>query len=147
MMITELTDPWHPHGTYAMMQLSAGSAERLANWCDQQGIAHDDDSEFHCTLCYSRKPVPQAEAIAGPVKITATPAAWEHLGDSATVLLLQCNKAQELWSLLQRHGATHDWPSYAPHITINSQQHLPLPTEIPHLTLIFDLIIVRPLED
>lgn len=145
MTTAELLDQ-HTGGTYASMNLSKQSAQQLAQWCEQQGFPHDNPEGFHCTLCYSRVPVPHAVAIQGPVHITAQSFQWEHLGDSANVLLIKCQKAQEIFDLLKRHGASHDWPKYQPHVTIFGDRHIDLPTQLPDFPLIFDSIVVEPLD-
>ena len=99
MRLTDILD--HQSGTYAQMKLSDASAANLADWCDQNGIVHDPATDFHCTLCYSRTPVPAAEAIAGLVNITAEVQSWEHLGTTATVLLLKCTRAEQIHQLLR----------------------------------------------
>ena len=137
----------HQNGTYASMLLSAQSAQQLADWLDQRGIPHDQPQEFHCTLCYSRTPVPQAVAMNGPVNITARAAEWAHLGDNATVLLLDCERAHGIFQLLGKHGASHDWPQYDPHLTVFKDSHIELPNQLPDFPLVFNRIIAQPLDD
>jgi len=144
MRLWEMID--HSAGTYVMMQLSEASAAKLAGWCDDRGIVHDPATDFHCSLCYSRAPVPAAEAIAGPVNITAEVLNWEHLGTTATVLLLKCTRAEQIHQLLRGHGASHDWEKYTAHLTVNSQQHVALPDSVPDVDLVFDNIVVTPLQ-
>ena len=144
MRLTDILD--HQSGTYAQMKLSDASAANLADWCDQNGIVHDPATDFHCTLCYSRTPVPAAEAIAGLVNITAEVQSWEHLGTTATVLLLKCTRAEQIHQLLRDHGASHDWEKYTAHLTVNSQKHMALPDSVPDFDLVFDHITVRPLQ-
>lgn len=145
MTLTDILD--HQGGTYVKMKLSDASAAKLADWCDQHGITHDPATDFHCTLCYSRTPVPAAEAIAGPVNITAEVQGWEHLGSTATVLLLDCARAEQIHQLLRDHGASHDWEKFTAHLTVNSLQHLVLPDSVPEFDLVFDHIAVRPLTE
>jgi len=137
----------HQDGTYAALYMSKPSQDRLVAWLDEQGIEHDDPAEFHCTVLYSRTPMPQAEAVAGPVSVTATAKDWELLGDHATVLLVQCAKAEQIHQLFLDQGASHDWPSYIAHVTVNSEQHLEnLPEQKPNFTLTFDRLEVRPIQ-
>jgi hypothetical protein len=146
MTAAELTQS-HAQGTYAALQLSPHSQQQLAQWLDQRGIAHDDPAEFHCTVMYSASPVPQAESVRGPLTASASITGWELLGEQATVLLISCATAQRMHKLFRRHGASHSWPSYDAHVTVNSEQHLrPLPVELPPFALHFDRLTVKPIE-
>lgn len=137
----------HQDGTYAALYMSKSSQDQLAAWLDQQGIPHDDPSEFHCTVMFSKTPMPQAEAVAGPVSVMAKVKNWDLLGDHATVLLVKCNKAEQIHQLFLDQGASHDWPSYIPHVTINSERHLEdLPDQLPEFPLTFDRLEVRPIQ-
>ena len=146
MTITDLLNQ-HQQGTYASMTLSSQSAQQLTRWLDQRGIPHDPPEEFHCTICYSRQPVPQAVAMNGPISIRARATAWEHLGEKATVLLLDCDRAHDLFDLLKKHGASHDWPTFNPHLTVLKDQHIDLPDQLPDFALTFNRISAQPLED
>lgn len=137
----------HQDGTYAALYLSSKSANQLADWLDLNGIEHDDPAEFHCTVLYSKTPFPQAQGIAGPVGVNASVTEWELLGDHATVLKLLCTKAEQMHSLFMNLGASHDWPRYIPHVTVNSERHLsPLPKQKPNFILHFDRLEVRPIQ-
>jgi len=137
----------HENGTYAALYLSAKSAAELASWMDANGIEHDAPEEFHCTVLYSRTPFPQAEGIEGPVGVTASILEWDLLGDHATVLKIKCAKAERLHSMFMNQGAAHDWPTYIPHVTVNSEKHLPqLPKQHPKFMLHFDRLEVRPID-
>lgn len=137
----------HEFGTYAALQVSKKSQDQLAGWLYQQGIEHDDPGEFHCTVMYSKTPMPQAVAVAGPLAVTASVTGWKLLGDHATVLLISCDSAEKIYHLFRKHGASHDWPQYIPHITVNSEQHLHnLPENLPEFTLTFDQLVVKPIK-
>jgi hypothetical protein len=147
MTVSEISVHQHQNGTYASLKLTTQTAQQLADWCDQQGIPHDPAEEFHCTLCYSRTPLPQAVAIQKSVSIKAKISEWKNLGDHACTVLINCPDAHKIFKLLEKHGASHDWPEYTPHVTVNSTQHLnPLPTVTPDFELEFDHIEVKPLE-
>lgn len=147
MKVSEL-EQLHQNGTYAALMLSSQSQKQLADWLDQHNIVHDDPAEFHCTVLYSKNPLPQAESIAGTINISATIKKWELLGDHATVFLINCDKAVQLHQLFIKHGGHHSWPTYIPHVTINSEKHLlDLPKDLPNFTLYFNQITVSPIID
>ena len=103
------------------------NAADLIAWAKAQGIETTLTAEdMHVTVLYSRTPVdPMAmgetwgsETDGGLIVKAGGPRALERFGEG--VLVLQFAS----WSLTNRHadmiraGASHDWPEYAPHVTI-----------------------------
>jgi 2'-5' RNA ligase len=147
MTANEILDQ-HSNGTFVALWLSDESSKKLVEWCDAHQISHQSAEEFHCTLCYSHNPIPQAEELSGPILVTARIKGWENLGENATVILLESSKLQDLHNLLRKHGASHDYDSYTPHVTINPHSHSnPLPTDLPDFDLTFHKIIVKPIRE
>jgi 2'-5' RNA ligase len=148
MTADEILNTKHKEGTYAALKLSKECAEKLANWCDENNIEHDKAKDFHCTICYSKQPVPSAEVLnCLPVSAFAKIDSWENLGPHATVLLITSSKIQQIFDLLKKFCASHDFPKFTPHITINSTKHSTLPEILPNVDIIFDKIVVSPLVD
>lgn len=103
------------------------NAADLIAWARAQGIETTLTAEdMHVTVLYSRTPVdPMAmgetwgsETDGGLIVKAGGPRALERFGEGALVLQFAS------WSLTNRHadmiraGASHDWPEYAPHVTI-----------------------------
>jgi len=148
MTADEILNTKHKDGTYASLKLSKECAEKLANWCDENNIEHDKSKDLHCTICYSSSPLPAAEVLnCVPVNVTAKIISWEKLGEKATVLLIKSEKIQQIFNLLKKFGASHDYPKFTPHISIDSTKHIDIPKIIPDFDIIFDKIIVAPLSD
>ena len=103
------------------------NAADLIAWAKAQGLETTLTAEdMHVTVLYSRTPVdPMAmgetwgsETDGGLIVKAGGPRALERFGEGALVLQFAS------WSLTSRHadmiraGASHDWPEYAPHVTI-----------------------------
>lgn len=103
------------------------NAADLIAWARAQGLETTLTAEdMHVTVLYSRTPVdPMAmgetwgsETDGGLIVKAGGPRALERFGEGALVLQFAS------WSLTNRHadmiraGASHDWPEYAPHVTI-----------------------------
>ena len=103
------------------------NAADLIAWAKAQGLETTlTPEDMHVTVLYSRTPVdPMAmgetwgsETDGGLIVKAGGPRALERFGEGALVLQFAS------WSLTSRHadmiraGASHDWPEYAPHVTI-----------------------------
>lgn len=65
----------HKNGTYVSAQVSKKSQDQIEQWVkDVLGLkSYIDPSEYHITLCYSKKPVYAAEIMDRDVAMVATP--------------------------------------------------------------------------
>ncbi len=103
------------------------NAADLIAWAKANGLETTlTPDDMHVTVLYSRTPVdPMAmgetwgsETDGGLIVKAGGPRALERFGEGALVLQFAS------WSLTSRHadmiraGASHDWPEYAPHVTI-----------------------------
>jgi len=103
------------------------NAADLIAWAKANGLETTlTPEDMHVTVLYSRTPVdPMAmgetwgsETDGGLIVKAGGPRALERFGEGALVLQFAS------WSLTSRHadmiraGASHDWPEYAPHVTI-----------------------------
>ncbi|MBP6378983.1 MAG: DUF1073 domain-containing protein [Sphingorhabdus sp.] len=103
------------------------NAADLIAWAKSNGLETTlTPDDMHVTVLYSRTPVdPMAmgetwgsETDGGLIVKAGGPRALERFGEGALVLQFAS------WSLTSRHadmiraGASHDWPEYAPHVTI-----------------------------
>jgi 2'-5' RNA ligase len=108
------------NGTYVCLSLTTRSAERLHSWAANQGLNNiEDPTEFHITVCYSKRPlfyVPLGYIPPLPVK----PAGFDLFGKEKEYLVLKVTS----WLANNRHeyaimnAAQHDFPDYKPHITL-----------------------------
>ncbi len=136
----------HENGTYASLKLSKESAKKLAIAATKCGIDNIvPESEFHCTVVYSHKPLPELENWTLKLPTTASIKAWQIFPqkdkeEKALVLLLEAPKIVNLWKRIRKDlEATWDFDEYLPHITISttwtSDQK---PNKIPNIEIIFD---------
>ena len=103
------------------------NAADLIAWAKANGLETTlPADQMHVTVLYSRTPVdPMAmgetwgsETDGGLIVKAGGPRALERFGEGALVLQFAS------WSLTSRHadmiraGASHDWPEYAPHVTL-----------------------------
>ncbi len=130
-----------PGGTYACLIPSVESREELYAFCAKLGIPDlEEPDEYHCTLIYSKKSCPDVikEDFGLPCK--ALPIGFKILGTDKKVLVLEiyCPNAVRLHELfMEKHGATHDYPEYIPHITVAGEFDGELPTDIPEFEIEF----------
>lgn len=146
----------HKDGTYASMLCSLETKQLLDTFTTQNlGLTDKiDPSTYHTTLIYSRTPVPETENYEFPSSVHANATGYELFdtkqGNKCLVLKLNCPVAHDINDALNKMGATSDYPSYKPHITIcydyngkTDISDLPLP----NFDIVFDDFEVKPLDD
>jgi hypothetical protein len=145
-LLTE--DDSHMLGTCVMLALSDSSGEQLKSWCREQNIPCIDSLHLHLTILYSRHPMPQLDSMNGNhVHVAAKVQDWIKLGDRCLCLHLDCDLATKFHNSLIKQGGTHDFPGYIAHCTINYDWCVAtLPKLLPSFDLVFDRIIVEPLD-
>lgn len=115
-----------PRTLYVHRNLTPDCAARFTQWAKQQGFATvvplDD---LHVTVAFSRAPLdwmPLGNA-APTVRVPAGgPRVVEGLGPKgAVVMLFRSAELEVRHADILNHGASWDWPSYQPHVTITYQ--------------------------
>jgi len=143
----------HKDGTYVSALLDDESKQKLDLFTTQNlGLTDKiDPKEYHCTIIYSRTPVPAAENYEFPTKVYAYATGYElfdtKLGKKCLVLRLQCPAIHDINTDMNKTGATSDYPEYKPHITISydySGEVAELP--LPQFEICFDQFEVKPLD-
>ncbi|HEY6436618.1 MAG TPA: hypothetical protein VIY47_08510 [Ignavibacteriaceae bacterium] len=141
-IVDYLFESAYPGGTYACLIPSTESKEEILKFCVDQGIENLVNSDdYHCTLIYSKKPCLDVakEDFGLPCKGLAI--GFKILGVEKKVLVLElyCPDAIRLHELfMEKHGATHDYDEYIPHITIAEEFEGELPTDIPEFEIEFN---------
>jgi 2'-5' RNA ligase len=145
----------HKDGTYVALQMSSGSKDLLDNFVRSNLGLEDrvNKDSYHITVIYSRTPVPDAEKIKGAHDAMALCTGYDMFstkdGGKCLVMRVNCTNAKELNAMLNRLGATSDYPEYKAHITIayNITQEIdPATLPLPVFSLHFDEIHVAPLD-
>ena len=145
----------HKDGTYVAYQMSQDSMDTLDNFVKNNLGLEERVSKhsYHITVIYSRTPVPQAEAYAGPSVAIATAHAYEIFqtkdGGRCLVLRVEAPQAAALNKELGTLGATSDYPDYKPHVTLayNISQEIDVATlPLPQFPIYFNEVTVAPLD-
>jgi hypothetical protein len=145
----------HKDGTYVSLLMDKASRDLLdvftTNNLGLTEKVHPDS--YHCTVIYSRTPVPNAEIIKYPTKVVAHVMGYDVFttkdGGKCLVMRLHCPQAFSLNLVLNKLGATSDYDEYKPHVTISynyTGEIDPTQLPIPQFPLVFDDHEVSPLD-
>lgn len=146
----------HKDGTYVSMDLKEESKELVDHFVEMNlGLTERvDKSTYHITIIYSRAPVPSAEQYAGygedqPARVTGYEVFPTKNDGKCLVMRIECPFAELLNKQLTAEGATSDYDTYKPHMTIayNIQQEIDSHTlPLPQFPLYFGKVKVEPLD-
>lgn len=142
-------------GTYAKLVPCQETRDKISLILKMFNIEnHASPNDLHTTLIYSRQECPTLEAAPVGLPVTATGKAFSIFpnadGGRCLVLELESDDLQLLHGRLRaEHGATHDFESYKPHITLSydySSDNVPGESMLEHFWhLKFDQFVVEPL--
>jgi hypothetical protein len=106
---------------YARRNLTPASAAEFVAWAKSQGFATTVPPEqLHVTLAYSKTPVYDVHPLQDPITSTTGPREVAALGDGgAVVLKFRSKPLHDRWQALLDAGATFNYPSFTPHVTIS----------------------------
>jgi N12 class adenine-specific DNA methylase len=111
-----------PAPLYASRPLMPASAEAIRAWAASQGFKSTlPAADMHVTVAYSREPVDGAAVPddAGNLVVPTGKRTVEPLGDKGAVVLKFASPAlQARWKQYRDAGASWDYESYNPHVTI-----------------------------
>ena len=143
----------HKNGTYVSVKLDKDSTEKLDTWVSNNNIPNQSDpNEYHATVIYSRKGVPEAQTYDLGLPIQAKVSGWSIFDtQQGTKCLVAKIDSKALMNhhehLIQKFGATHDYPSYQPHVTVSYDYGSDeAPNEVPNFTLNFNSSEFKPLD-
>lgn len=137
MKLTEIAN-----GTYASFQLSPASAKLLYDFCEEMRLPDRVEiDDYHCTIIYSHAPCPEVSQEDFNLPCKAVPKGYKLLGTEVVVLVLEleCPNAEFLHNrFMEKHGATHDYDEYIPHITLTKSYYgTDLPADLPPFDIMF----------
>jgi len=145
----------HKNGTYAMLEVEKDCAKHLHKWVEKnvENCNFDPADEYHCTIVYSRKPIPKLEDLEVALPITATIKEWKIFpssgedGINVLVAVLNSSTVMKLNAkITDDFGATSDFDKYIPHITIGKYTSETAPPKIPNIKISFDRFSVSALD-
>lgn len=115
-----------PDGTYVGVKLTKESRDTLYDEAKKLKIPNLlDKSEYHITVIYSRKHLPNFEPLGKYENpIVAKPKTLSLFttssGNPCLVIELTCPKLEKRHEhIMKVHGATYDWDEYKCHITLS----------------------------
>lgn len=103
------------------------NGRQIADWAKSQGIRNVvDPSEMHVTIAYSKEPMDwnRLDAQGGSMSVPSGSEGRQvkALGPNkdVTALGFQHDPLESRWRDFRVRGASWDWPSYQPHVTIST---------------------------
>ena len=99
------------------------NSEDVIKWHKENlNCSHLKEDDFHVTIAFSREEVEwsQFEPLSNPLKVKLKNVKPEKLGEQgAIVLRFECDELGERWKEFKAGGASWDYPSYKPHLTLS----------------------------
>jgi hypothetical protein len=106
-------------GTFSYFILDRESSTSLYKWAQEQNIKniiHPD--KMHCTVIYSKTKV--INYFPYQIPIVLSPRTYKlNILNGALVLIFNHPIPRQQFMISKMHGATSDYPSFIPHITIS----------------------------
>jgi hypothetical protein len=136
-------------GTYASLGVDVNSRKKLYKWLEKQKIENlIDIAEYHCTIVYSTKAVPEVENIDVNFPIKAKPKEWKVFGtDNLLVLVVDNPEIVELFKKTRKMGAESDYPSFVPHISVAKNYKGDVPDALPKFLITFNSFKVGTIDE
>lgn len=151
-LITELCGSTEA-GTYIPVLPSAASAAELSKFVHDNIPDTSEEivspEEYHCTVIYSKKPLKNFDKsyLDRALPLQATANRWT-LFNTCLVLEIESNNLTRLNRTITRvYGATSDYPTYRPHITVDQNYKGKLPSKLPGFNITFAGSDIKSLED
>ena len=142
----------HPDGTYVSVKLSKDSQKKLDDWTTENKIPNaSDPSEYHTTIIYSRKGIPDVKSYDLSLPITAKLSEWKIFntqdGKKCLVGVVNSNEIKKHHEkIMKKYGGTYDFPEYIPHITVSyDYESDEIPSKIPNFDIVYDDKDLKPL--
>lgn len=146
-------DSLHPNGTYIAANVSPASRKALDDWVSENNIPNPSEpKEYHTTVIYSRKGIPDVMNDSIPVPLTGKITGWKvfgmQVGGKCLVATVECQELDDQHNRIRaEYGATHDFPEYQPHVTVSyNYGDGSVPKEIPSFPIVFSKITMKPLD-
>jgi len=142
----------HKDGTYISVKLNKQDSAKLDFWATENGIKNlIDPSEYHTTVIYSKKGIPDSKGYDLDLPIEAKISGWEIFdSQGSTKCLVGVLDSKELVkhhnNIMSTYKGTYDFPKYIPHITLTyNNADRGIPKELPDFNLKFDTRDFQPI--
>lgn len=127
-------------GTYACLVPTIETKNKLHSWLKEKNIENLlEEKDYHCTVVYSTKAVPEVANIPTKFPIVAKPKEWKIFGtDNLLVLAIDSEPIVKLFDETIALGAKTDYPSFIPHISVAKNYTDQIPSDLPQIDIIFN---------
>jgi len=135
-------------GTYASLHITRTSKARLYNYFKEHIPRLQNQDKFHITTTHTKRILDIQTRIV-TVNLYSRHFKYEKFGETVLVLRVKHQILEKLFIESKKAGATWDFPSYKPHITLSTE----FPSDIANLPPLpdFNLYttkhVVEPLDD
>lgn len=143
----------HPDGTYVAVKVSKPTQKVLDAWSKEHNIPNPiDPKDFHTTIAYSRKGIPDVVDHEMKLPIKAKIKEWKIFpsanGKRCLVAVVNSPELEDHHEVIHAtYGATYDYPDYIPHITFSYDYGSgKVPTDIPDVEIVYDRKQIEPLD-
>jgi 2'-5' RNA ligase len=135
-------------GTFGALHLEAETRNNLRDWLEEHKIKELlDKDDYHCTIVFSTKSVPEVSDIPLKFPIKATVKEWKILGtDNLLCAVLESTRIVKLFDKTIEMGAKTDYPNFIPHISLAMNYEGDLPEDVPEFEIVFDKFKVGALD-
>lgn len=141
--------------TYVAVKPDLESRESLVELAEVIGLSNSllvPEDKMHCTVAYSRDPIDDPSTIVQTfLPATATGDDFDMFGPEKKTLVLKLSSVslRALHVSLRNLGASHDYPTFEPHVTLCYEvpEGFKMPTKKPKLGLKFTTFEVKPLDE
>lgn len=150
--IQEVKKKDHPGGTYICAKVSKKSREQMQKWVNEYNIPNAaDPKQYHTTIVYSRKGIPEVTEYKIDFPIEASIKGWEIFNSGEKKCLVAVVDCPELTKcheeIRKKYGATHDYPDYHPHITVSYDYgNAKVPDVVPDFKITYTSSQIEPLD-
>lgn len=146
-------EKYHPDGTYVSAELDPKFQDAIFKWAQDNDIPNlADPKQYHATIAYSRKGIPEVKEKDFNLPITATISGWHifptQTGGRCLVAELQSSElTSHFKDIMDNYGATYDYPDYKPHLTVSYDYGSDeVPKSYPKIKIQFNKIRIEPLD-
>jgi hypothetical protein len=143
----------HDNGTYVSAEVSEESGKKIFDWAKKKSIdGLIESKDYHSTIIYSRKGVPQVEGMELPEKIEGKTVGWHIFptqdGGKCLALDIESPVLTNLHEhIMKEYGATYDYDEYKPHITVTyDYKETEAPKTFPKMKVVFDSFRIEGLD-
>ena len=142
----------HDYGTFVAAWVDKETQKKIVEFADKHNIPNQvDPKEYHSTIAYSRKGVPDAKKQKWSTPIFAKFKEWKLFdnrieGGKYLVAVVESAKLDEYHNAVMKLGGSHDFPEYHAHVSISADYEGDVPEEGFDFEVKYDRVVVKPID-